>query len=122
MKVDPRSNLIQIWGSGLWSRAEVDAHFDELDGEIRQKRTRFPHIRVLVDIRESGVQTQDTAEGVTLGTRRIYREGDRIAIIVASSLVKMQMRRAVEHRELQIFISPSAAVTWLEAYDGLTAA
>jgi hypothetical protein len=48
------------------------------------------------------------------GNLRLYRAGDRIALIVESSLLKMQLRRTLVEFQ-NIFVSPNAAETWVTA-------
>ena len=41
---------------------------------------------------------------------------DRAAYVVANSLSKLQARRLAKTGQLEVFLSPSAARTWLLAY------
>lgn len=95
---------------------EVDQHFFELATLVRSVRQAGGQIRVIVDLRGTPAQSPETIERIGVGAR-IYGEGDRIAIIVDSSLAKMQMRRVVRSAQHEIFISPKAAMTWLSTTD-----
>ncbi len=71
---------------------------------------------MLVDLRKSPVQSVETAGRIKAATSRIYKPGDRIAIVVQSSLVKTQMRQVVDVTTVELFISIDAAEMWLLAY------
>jgi hypothetical protein len=107
--------IIKIQGHGLWSLDYLNQHFRELDAIIAQARRWNPDVLALVDLREAPVQSPEVAESINANTRRVYRDQDRIAIVVQSSLVKLQMKRVVDCAHVQIFISVSAAYTWLTA-------
>jgi len=55
---------------------------------IAQRRAAGRAVRVLVDLRLSGMQGPETAVRVVHWTQTIYEAGDRVAMIVASSLVR----------------------------------
>lgn len=108
--------IVKLHGSGVWSLDYLNQHFRELDAVIAQARRRNPNVLVLVDLRDAPVQSPEVAECINANTRRVYRNHDRIAIVVQSSLVKLQMKRVVDCAHVQIFISVAAAYTWLTAY------
>ena len=95
---------------------DVDRYLAVLGDVVRDARLRFGRVRVLADLRNSPIRTQEAAERMRLGNLALYREGDRVALIVESSLLKMQLRRTlVEYQN--IFLSPHAAETWLTALE-----
>lgn len=108
--------IVRLVGYGTWSIEYMNRHFRELDPIVAAARMRVRSVMVLADLREAPVQSPDVAEIINIGTRRLYRDGDRIAIVVQSSLVKLQMKRVVDCAQVQIFISVAAAYTWLMAY------
>lgn len=113
---DDRLKILRINRVGVQQLADVDCYLAVLGDIIRDARLRFGRIRVLADLRNAPIRTQEAAERMRVGNLALYRAGDRVALIVESSLLKMQLRRTlVEYQN--IFLSPSAAETWLTALD-----
>lgn len=116
IEVDQASGLVRVTGRGFWSALHADHHFSKLDAILRGIRMAGLRVRVLVDLREAAVQPAETAERIGRATQEIYQPGDRVAIVVGSSLAKMQMRRAARIANHDFFVSPSAAEMWLHAW------
>ena len=113
---DDRIKIVRINRVAVQQLADVDRYLAVLGDVVRDARTRFGRVRILADLRNSPIRTQEAAERMRLGNLALYREGDRVALIVESSLLKMQLRRTlVEYQN--IFLSPNAAETWLTALD-----
>jgi hypothetical protein len=113
---DDRIRIVRINRVAVQQLADVDRYLAVLGDVVRDARTRFGRVRILADLRNSPIRTQEAAERMRLGNLALYREGDRVALIVESSLLKMQLRRTlVEYQN--IFLSPNAAETWLTALD-----
>ncbi|HEX7782779.1 MAG TPA: hypothetical protein VF509_08225 [Sphingobium sp.] len=116
VKLNPATGVIQVVGSGFWTPQDVDRHFGKLGDVVRSVRQSGRQIRVLVNLSGVPPQSLETVERIGVASARIYAKEDRIAIIVDSSLAKMQMRRVVREAQHQIFLSPNAAMTWLGAF------
>lgn len=113
---DDRVKILRINRVAVQQLGEVDRYLVALGDVVRDVRLRFGRVRVLADLRNSPVRTQEAAERLRMGNLALYRTGDRVALIVESSLLKMQLRRTlVEYQN--IFLSPHAAETWLTALD-----
>jgi len=82
---------------------------------IAQRRAAGRAVRVLVGLRLSGVQGPETAVRVVHWTQTIYEAGDRVAMNVASSLVRFRMQRVSRIEDREVFMSPGAARRWLLA-------
>lgn len=113
---DDGRKILRINRVGVQQLADVDRYLAVLGDIVRDARLRFGRVRVLADLRNSPIRTQEAAERLRMGNLALYRTGDRVALIVESSLLKMQLRRTlVEYQN--IFLSPHAAETWLTALD-----
>ncbi|HEY0623197.1 hypothetical protein [Sphingomonas sp.] len=113
---DDRLKILRINSVAVQQLADVDRYLAVLGDIVRDVRLRFGRVRVLADLRNSPIRTQEAAERMRMGNLALYRTGDRVALIVESSLLKMQLRRTlVEYQN--IFLSPHAAETWLTALD-----
>ena len=113
---DDRLKILRINRVAVQQLPDVDRYLAVLGDIVRDARLRFSRVRVLADLRNSPIRTQEAAERMRMGNLALYRTGDRVALIVESSLLKMQLRRTlVEYQN--IFLSPHAAETWLTALD-----
>ena len=102
-------------GSGVWAPAQIDAFFCEFEVVTVDGRARFGAIRVLLDLRLALVSGREGFDRMVAGTQRIYRPEDRLAMVVQSTLVKMQMRRLQFRAQTAYFTSVYAARAWLDA-------
>ncbi len=113
---DDQLKILRINRVAVQQLSDVDRYLAVLGDAVRDARLRFGRVRVLADLRNSPIRTQEAAERMRVGNLALYRDGDRVALIVESSLLKMQLRRTlVEYQN--IFLSPHAAETWLNALD-----
>ena len=110
------SGVIHVSGSGRWTKARSDTHSRELRALVEDCRARGLDIRVLCDLRAMAVDCADLLEHSGRSSRKIYRPKDRIAILVKTSLAKMQLRRGDSIGNVEMFLSTDAAKTWLNAY------
>ncbi|MDO7841319.1 hypothetical protein [Sphingomonas immobilis] len=113
---DRASGITVVTGIGSWTPAYVDAHFAELRRQIEAQRLLGIAVQVVVDLRDADIQPQGTSERIAANAASSYREGDRVALVVSSSLAKMHMRRCAARRDFELFLSYNAALTWLTAY------
>lgn len=114
--IEPDSGIIRVVGTGHWSPADVEIHFAALHRLIAGRRAVAAPVLVLVDLTASPVQESAIAERIGRATTRVYKESDRVAVIVTSCLLKMQMKHVVDVANLEFFISHNAARMWLTAY------
>jgi hypothetical protein len=119
-RIDEHMNrgVIQITAQGFFDVETLRIHFDELEYILRKWRMLGKPIRVLVD----AVNLLPYAPAVQTvfheSIQRVYAPGDRVAVLVASNLMKMQVRRALNQGELNAyFVSSTAAMTWLMAHE-----
>ena len=110
---DPQRGLVRVTGSGFWSAEQITAHFVELEGVMHRIRRDTGHVRVLVDLREAAVQSQETAAIIGERTRRIYAAADRAAVVVARGLLAMQIRNWTDAGKIRNFEDMGAAERWL---------
>ena len=114
--VDRARNIIKVDGRGFWSVDYVSAHIREFEAVLIDARRSGQPSRTLVDLRDAPVQAPEVAAMLHAAMCRMYRPPERAAIIVASSLVKMQMKRGFNPETHAVFTSETAADLWLNAY------
>jgi len=114
VRFDPDSGVLRATHSAYLS-AEIYAQYrDEFARGIADARLTTPVLRILIDGRE--MEEMPPAERIAELSKSFIPE-DRIALIVRSSLLKMEARRVAHSPALQTFLSENAAWTWLLAYD-----
>jgi hypothetical protein len=102
---------------GFFDMGTLSRHFADNADFVRRWRAMGRSIRVLIDAANLLPHSAEGQALVQQSTQRIYVPGDRVAVIVSSNLVKMQMRRALSQDQIiNFFVSDSAAMTWLMAY------
>jgi hypothetical protein len=111
--------LVRMKVEGFFDRATLIQHFSDNAAFVNRWRAAGQPIRVLIDALKLQPHTPENQAIVMQSFERIYLPGDRVAIMVESSLVKMQMRRTHTYGDIiGFFVSESAALKWMLAHDG----
>jgi hypothetical protein len=110
---DSHIGWIDVRGTGLWSQEDLDHYVASLPSMLASMRRSIGYARVLADLSDANVQTQSMIDQISGFTADLFNTEDRIAIIVPSTLMKMQMRRGVKTAQTEIFVSAIAAKSWL---------
>jgi hypothetical protein len=121
-EMDDAESIVRVRGVGLWTPEQAMLHFLALHRAIAGLRAVRRKVLVLVDLREAAVQSAETAEAVSVGTARIYGAADHVAIVHASMLVAMQMKRAAQVPGLASFADLDEALAWIRAKRDVIAA
>jgi len=109
--VDSRG-VIRVAAQGFWSVKQATDHFNQLSASVRDLHGRGIKVSVIVDLRGADAQGQDVAKLLSEDGTGIYRAGDKVAMVVPSSLVKLQLRRVVEVEFHQFFLTLEEAEAW----------
>jgi hypothetical protein len=113
MKRRDARGIIGVWGWGTWTPDYTQHHFAILGRHIADVRAAGHPVRVLVNLRKAAVQPAEAIAVIRAGTDAIYKPGDRIALLVGSSLIKAQMGQLLDRAKLNFFLSETAAHMWL---------
>lgn len=114
---DAERGIILVGCRGKWSPAQIDAAFAQTHNLIDNMRANRKQVRVLVDRRLAVPQSEATIQRLKEHTERGYMLGDKIAVLVDTSLSKMQLRSQIDPSTHKLFISESAASLWLGVHD-----
>ena len=114
---DEVNAVIRVTGNGAFSPDEVDAFSARFTRMIALMRARCNCVRVLVDRRGCPPDSPETAERLRYHSEHNFRPGDRVAVIVDSSLSKFRLKDMLDDRTHMLFVSANAALTWLKAHD-----
>lgn len=115
IEVDHLNGFVTIVGVGMWSPERTETHFRDLERAILKIRREHGKVRVFVDLRGASVQTAETAAVMNIWTRRIYRACDRVAVVCATALLAMQIKRSAEVDVLATFHEIEPARRWMHA-------
>lgn len=113
---DDSLGIIRILVSGFFDRPVLEEHFSVKNRIVRRWRAQGRPICVLIDAAGLKPHSPENQAFVQEAAARLYETSDRVAMLLESSLVKMQMRRALSHGQAEYFISENAAITWLTAH------
>lgn len=116
-ELDQKTGVLRSHLTGFWSLAYACKYVAELLALAPVARSRFRHLKVLIDARDLPVQPAEvSAVMVGLDAKLLREPDDRFACVVASSLLKIQAQRTLTMDAGRVFISETAALTWLLAY------
>lgn len=111
---DRSTNFLRVVGRGFWTMDHAVEHLRGFEILLHEGRRMARPSRTLVDLREAAVLAPDVADYVHNTIRVMYRPPERAAILVASTLAKLQMRRGLNPETHQLFTSLDEAMRWLE--------
>ncbi|ODT91517.1 MAG: hypothetical protein ABS86_02480 [Sphingobium sp. SCN 64-10] len=111
--IDEPDGIVHVVGVGMWSPEYVVEHFRDLDRALERIRREQGFARVFVDLRAAAVQATQTTQVLGEWTGRVYRDSDRAAVLCASALLAMQIKRAADVRLLATFHEMAPALAWL---------
>lgn len=114
VRYDVTTGSVRAYGAGIWSVRQAAAYFRDWRDIVRAIHARGLSLSALIDMGDGQVQSDEVAEIMANITADMYRPGDAIAMRVPSSLAKMQLRRILDARYHEFFMSPAAAETWLK--------
>src|SRR3546814_16532217 len=87
------AGIVSVVASGFWSANELEIHFTDLRTAVQEAREQFGVVRVLVDLRESQVQSKDGLNEISALTGASYGESERIEIVAGTMLLRSQKLR-----------------------------
>ncbi|MDO7844315.1 hypothetical protein [Sphingomonas immobilis] len=114
---DPQSGVFQALSSGFLCVDQSTAFFAEWKRAVQDVHSAGLAVTALVDLSDSTAQSPEVVEIIINTTRGLYRPGDAIAMMVPTSIAKIQMRRALDPEYHEFFVSRFAAESWLRERD-----
>jgi hypothetical protein len=115
--IDDEVRAIRVVSAGSWSLAEADQYVAEFERHFAEARDRFGEVRVLVDARMAEPHAPFMAKRLAVLGRLFDGPGDRLAVVINSSVKKQQVSREGLPTFGMAFLSMDAAEMWLFAYD-----
>lgn len=115
IEVDPARDLVAIVMSGFFTPQDVAA-FQAARDEAHRKLTCAPNNHVtLNDVREMKIQPQDAVAAFQQLLASPSHRSRRLAFVVAPTLARGQLMRAVTGRNARFFDNVKDAEAWLLA-------
>lgn len=114
---DPARCLLEVALRGHWDTAMIADYKVAVvaaGGRLLASGCTLDAMRVRVDLRDYGVQSQDTVNAYLAKFADPRFQAGRLAIVVGSALLKLQMRR-MDLPGQQLFGDPGQALAWLMA-------
>lgn len=111
--IDQRDGIIMVASIGEATRAEIDAHYDELRRMIAAIRASGKPIRVLSDQTQATWLSDDMNRHLRSQIERTYQAGDRLAVLMPTAGKKLSARELLGAGEYGVFDSRVAAEIWL---------
>ena len=116
---DSQPNAVRVRSAGFWTLEEAAAYSRDLAAALEECRREAGYVLVHLDAREALPQSAAVlARLAEVESILVRTPHDRIAIVAPNGLLKYQFQRLSRSRQISIFLSPSAAETWLYAHEG----
>ena len=112
--IDP-VGIVRISRLTVLTAEQVDDYLETLTELLHLVRQRFQRVCVFADLRGSPVRAQKAAEQLRIGNNELYRKGDRVALLVESSLLKLQLQRNIVPEYQALFTVAEDAEAWLRS-------
>jgi len=114
---DSSKGILTVSVSGSWTLPEVDRYAREAGPAFEKAREKVGSLRLLIDLGSADVLSQALMDPLAKAGMQYSRADDRVALVVASILLKLQMRRMLGDAPVPIFLSAKEAETWILSAD-----
>lgn len=110
--VDWTLGLIRGEAEGFWQLDMTRQHIAAWVKCVRRIHAEGKPARVVADLRRAQTQSQEVASLVQRETAGLYRDGDRIAVVLPAGLLKTQIRRILSSEVSGYFADIDEAERW----------
>lgn len=116
----PHGDLVTSTLAGFFKVADVAAYADRVEQAIRACIQRRGHYRMILDVSGCAIQSQDVIAAF-IGHVQKMPAARRSAVVVGSSIVRMQIRRVMTRPNVEVFETLADAVAWVDETDARAA-
>lgn len=112
--------MLHVVITGIMTEDEQRHYMADLEPRVRSLKARYGYVLILVDVSAADNETQ-----ARIGTARarngplISADRDRLAVVMASNLLKATYKQHAPASVSKAFVSAGAALTWLLANEAL---
>jgi hypothetical protein len=110
--VDWSLGLIRGEAEGFWRLDMTAQHVAAWAKCVRRIHAEGKPARAVADLRRAQTQSQEVASLVQREIADLYREGDRVAVVLPSGLLKTQIRRILSSEVSRYFDDIDDAERW----------
>ena len=114
-RFDEEQGVLHCKANGFFTVEEVRAFGVAMRRHADIARRAHGYCRLLIDSSDGVVQSNEVIEEFPRFPPMIQCPGDKKAVVVSSSLAKVQARRTFHSDREQAFVSMTAATAWLMA-------
>lgn len=118
---DQHTGILRVEVVGGWTMPEVERYAREAGPQFTAARKKAGHLRLLIDLMATEVLSQAIIEPLAKAGMQYSRADDRVALVVNSTLMKMQMKRMMGDLPNPIFLVREEAAAWLVSDDSASA-
>jgi hypothetical protein len=111
--VDPARKLLKVALSGFYTVADVERYHAAIHVATARAGGLPSAQRMVCDISGMHIQTQDVVVAFQKVMSDPKYQHRRVALVVASTLARMQAQRATSAREVHFFPTTAEAEAWL---------
>ncbi|WP_143011840.1 STAS/SEC14 domain-containing protein [Sphingomonas sp. YR710] len=115
LEYDAELKIIKGVSAGFLTVEDVEDYAQKLARLTCQARESDGVVRLCLDSRESLIQSQEVMAAFACLPSMISSPSDRVAVVVSSSLAKLQMKRNFNSQHERTFTSVETAVAWLRS-------
>ena len=112
---DPVKRAIFVQATGFHTMSEVQVFMRDCAAATAQSRADCGEVKILVDATDTVVQSDEVMGAFNEADSWAPEPNDRMALLVTSSLAKMQASRSFKNEREKAFVSRDAAWLWLMA-------
>ena len=110
---EPTSGILRVQVFGSWTLLEVERYGQEAGQQFAKAREQAKSLRLLVDLTHTEILSQAVIDPLAKAGMQYARHDDRVALVVGSTLMKLQMKRMIGNAPTPIFLSEKEAISWL---------
>jgi hypothetical protein len=107
-------HIIHVRTLDVWTPEGAERYWIAFQPFLDESRRQLGYAKALVDRRGSPVMSMPMVQAMRGGILAHYRPDDRLALVVDSSPLKMQVRQNYPLQHLEAFLSYEAALAWLQ--------
>lgn len=114
---DAAAGILCVKVMGSWTLPEVERYAREAGLQFPRARQSAGQLRLLIDLSAADVLSQALMAPLAKAGMQYARADDRVALVVGSTLLKLQMKRMIGGAPAGIFLSEREARGWLLSSD-----
>jgi len=113
LTIERTPDYLLVSGDGFGSLVEAQQHFRDLSSLLVAERRTVRGLRLLIDLRKAAPHSSEVAKHIEQVLPVLYREGDRVAVLVRNTPIKVETKTSHDSLYADVFLSKEAAEAYL---------